>query len=157
MPTAYIGLGTNLGDRDGNLVKAVNLLRGHPDLEVTNLAKPIETDPVDGPEEQEPYLNSVVEVVTDLPPAELLQACQLVEELMGRTRTVRWGPRIIDLDLLLYDDVILDEPGLTVPHIEMHARLFVLGPLAEIAPGARHPVTGETVREMLEALRRMEG
>lgn len=139
--TAYLGLGSNLGDRLGNLQRAVDLLAASPGVRVVRSSRVYETEPVGGPVQPE-YLNAVVEVDADLGPRELLEACLTVEETLGRIRTERWGPRTIDVDLLTYGDETIDEPDLFVPHPRMHERGFVLAPLIELTadpplPGGR--------------------
>lgn len=136
---AYLGLGSNVGDRLGNLTTAVELLGDR--LSVLRSSRVYETTPIGGPE-QDDYLNAVIEVGVLLDARELLDACLEVEEQMGRVRTERWGPRIIDIDLLTFGDQVIDEPGLTIPHPRMHERLFVLAPLMELdadppLPGGR--------------------
>ncbi len=111
----------------------------------------IETEPVGGPP-QGPYINAAAELRTTLSPRALLDVLLDVEDELGRVRTVHWGPRKLDLDLLLYEDQIIDEPRLQVPHRHMHKRQFVLEPLGEIAPDAVHPVLGKSVRELQEEL-----
>jgi 2-amino-4-hydroxy-6-hydroxymethyldihydropteridine diphosphokinase len=140
---AYIGLGSNLDDRLAQLQRAVDLLRGTEGVRVLRSSRVYETDPVGGPP-QPLYLNAVLQVETDLAPRELLLACLSIEERMGRTRGVRWGPRRIDLDVLTYGDeeIHLEDPDLTIPHPLMHERAFVLVPLAELdadppLPGGR--------------------
>jgi 2-amino-4-hydroxy-6-hydroxymethyldihydropteridine diphosphokinase len=147
--TAYLGLGSNLGEREETIRRAVGALAGHPEIEVRQIAEPIETEPV-GPPGQGPYLNAAVEVGTTLPPQQLLSICKDIEEHLGREPGgERWGPRTIDLDILLYGEEVIDEPGLTVPHMELYRRRFALEPLSRIAPEARHPVLGLTVAELL--------
>jgi 2-amino-4-hydroxy-6-hydroxymethyldihydropteridine diphosphokinase len=148
--TAYIALGSNLGDRRRFLDQALQLLREQPRVTVGRVSSYHETEPVGGPPGQGPYLNAAAELQTDLPPRDLLRLLLEVETRLGRVRQERFGPRTIDLDLLLYGDVMSDEAELTLPHPRMHERLFVLRPLAEIAPRARHPRLGLTVREMLD-------
>lgn len=138
MTTAYLGLGANLGDRLATLQQAVDLLNAQPSLGVEASSRVWETDPVGGPEQPD-YLNVVVRVETELDPAELLAACQRVEEALGRVREVRWGPRTIDVDVLLFDDVAIDEPALSVPHPRMLERAFVLLPLLELDPDPMLP------------------
>jgi 3-oxoacyl-[acyl-carrier protein] reductase len=151
--TAYIALGSNLGDRRRLLDDAVRLLAEHPRVRVTAVSSYHETEPVGGPPGQEPYLNAAAELQTDLMPPELLRLLLDVEGRLGRVRKERFGPRTIDLDLLLYGDTTGDDEALTLPHPRMHERLFVLRPLAEIAPRVRPPRLGLTVREMLERQR----
>ena len=146
MTTAYIGLGSNLGDRLAYLRKAVSALAARG-LEVTAASSVYESDALGPP--QPVYLNAVVSVSTSEPPRELLSALKAVEHDLGRHHTERWGPREIDLDLLLYGDELIDEPGLTVPHPEMTKRSFVLLPLLEIAPDLDLP-SGEPASAFLE-------
>jgi 2-amino-4-hydroxy-6-hydroxymethyldihydropteridine diphosphokinase len=145
--TAYVGLGSNLGDRAAHLARALGALppRG---LVVAAVSAIYETEPVGGPA-QGPYLNAVARVETALPPAEAMAALLAVEKDFGRVRTVANAPRVIDLDLLLHGDAVVREPGLTVPHPRLHERRFVLRPLADVGAAARHPVLGLTVAELL--------
>jgi len=148
--TAYIALGSNLGDRRRFLDQALQLLREQPHVRVRQVSSYHETKPVGGPPGQGAYLNAAAELQTDLPPHEVLRLLLEVESRLGRVRQERFGPRTIDLDLLLYEEATRADEELTLPHPRMHERLFVLRPLAEIAPCARHPRLGLTVREMLE-------
>lgn len=129
MPRAFLGLGSNLGNREQYLREAIESLPG-----VVRVSPLYETDPVGGPGGQGAYLNVVVEIDTDLPPRELLGVCHRLESAAQRVRTERWGPRTLDVDILLYDDVALDEPDLTIPHPRMWQRRFVVAPLRDIAP-----------------------
>jgi 2-amino-4-hydroxy-6-hydroxymethyldihydropteridine diphosphokinase len=149
---AYLGLGSNLGDRRGYLEQGLALLRQTPGVEVLRVSSFFETDPVGGPAGQGPYLNAAAALRTTLPAAELLQRLLAIETACGRVRAERFGPRTLDLDLLLYGDVVLDSPDLTLPHPRLHERLFVLQPLAEIAPGALHPVHACSVADLLTRL-----
>lgn len=126
---AFLGLGSNLGDRERHLRDAVAAL---PD--VVALSPIYETDPVGGPSAQGRYLNAVVELDTDLSPHELLEVCQRLEAAAGRVRSERWGPRTLDVDVLLVGELTVDDPALTVPHPRMWERAFVLMPLADLAP-----------------------
>lgn len=138
--TAFIALGSNLGDRLVNLQRAVDLLAGIEGIEVLRSSRVYETEPV-GPPQPE-YLNAVIEVRTTLEPGRLLAACLGVEDAMGRVRLERWGPRVVDVDVLTYGEEDVDEPDLTIPHPRMHERGFVLVPLLELTadpylPGGR--------------------
>jgi 2-amino-4-hydroxy-6-hydroxymethyldihydropteridine diphosphokinase len=149
---AYVGLGANLGDREATIRRAVALLDELAGVSVVGLSTLRETEPW-GPVEQPSYLNGAAAVETELGPRELLDALLDVERRLGRVRgdEKRWGPRTIDLDLLLYGDLVLDESGLEVPHPRLHERRFALEPLAELAPDAVVAGRG-TVAELLRAL-----
>jgi len=148
---AYVGLGANLGERERTIRRAVAKLAAEPGIEVVRVSALRETAPW-GPVEQPPYLNGVVEVESDLPPRQLLDVLLGVERSLGRVRPgTRWGPRTIDLDLLVHGDIACDEPGLTLPHPRLHERRFVLEPLAELAPDLVVPGRGE-VAALLAAL-----
>jgi len=134
---AFLGLGSNLGDRLANLQQAVDLLARMEGLAVLRSSRVYETEPV-GPAQPD-YLNAVVEVSTSLPAKKLLECCLAVENEMGRLRGERWGPRVIDIDVLTYGREEIDDPGLVVPHPRMHERLFVLAPLLELEPDPQLP------------------
>ena len=152
--TAYIALGSNLGDREKTLQRAVEMMGLRDGMEVQAVSTAIETAPEDSPLGAGNYLNAVAKVATSLSPAELLAAIQDIEWALGRNRSKEGfhGPRTCDLDILLMNDVIMETPELTIPHPRMHLRRFVLAPLAEIAPQARHPLLGKTAVEMLADL-----
>jgi 2-amino-4-hydroxy-6-hydroxymethyldihydropteridine diphosphokinase len=152
---AYIGLGSNLGDREATIGEAVALLGAHPKVDVVAVSALRETEPW-GPVEQPRFLNGAAAVETSLTPGGLLGVLLDVERRLGRARKERWGPRTIDLDLLVYGDAVVDEPGLTVPHPRLHERAFALQPLAELDPGLVVPNEG-TVTELLTALERADG
>ena len=139
--TAFVGIGSNLGDREANLRSAIELLTAEDGIEVVAVSEVRETEPV-GPVEQGPFLNGVVQVETTLPPGDLLERLLSVESRLGRVRTERWGPRTIDLDLLLYGSERVDEPGLTVPHPRLHERRFALEPLLDLDPALEIPELG---------------
>ncbi len=148
MTAAHIALGSNLGDRTANLRTALEMLARTAGISITAVSAIYETAPVGGPE-QGPYLNACAALATELPPTRLLLAMLDVEEEMGRVREVRWGPRIIDLDLLLYGTTIMNTPLLELPHPRMGERDFVLIPLAAIAPGQIIPGLNQTVAMIL--------
>jgi 2-amino-4-hydroxy-6-hydroxymethyldihydropteridine diphosphokinase len=151
VPSAYVGLGANLGDRRATIDRALELLRAAPGLDVLAVSSLRETDPV-GFEDQPRFLNGAVALETTLTARELLDLLLEIEQRLGRTRGgPRFGPRTIDLDLLVYGDAELDEPGLTVPHPRLHERRFALEPLAELAPALVVPGRG-SLEELLRGL-----
>ena len=151
MPRAFVGVGANLGDRRSTIETAIERLGAVEGVEVTAVSSLRETDPV-GVVEQPRFLNGAVELETTLSAHDLLDALLEVERGLGRVRGERWGPRTIDLDLLLYGDEVVDEPGLRIPHPRLHERRFVLEPLAELAPSLSVPGQG-SVSDLLAARR----
>jgi len=149
--SALVALGSNLGDRNANIGSALDRIRIRPDCDIAAVSRLIETDPVGGPP-QPRYLNGAAEVLTTLEPERLLQCLHEIEAELGRVRSIPNAPREIDLDLLLYGDLVIDGPGIQVPHPRMLERRFVLAPAAEIAPERLHPVTQRTLRSHLEDL-----
>jgi 2-amino-4-hydroxy-6-hydroxymethyldihydropteridine diphosphokinase len=147
---AYVGLGANLGDREGTIGRAVSLLGEEDAVEVVAVSTLRETEPW-GPVAQPRFLNGAVALETELGTRALLDLLLEIEQRLGRVRSERWGPRTIDLDLLLYGDAVVDEPGLTLPHPRLHERRFALEPLAELAPDTVVPGRG-TVGELLLSL-----
>jgi len=147
MKTAYLSIGSNLGNREDNIGDAIAALakRG---IRVVKESSLYETEPV-GFRDQGWFLNCAVEVETTLGPAELLEAIWGIEQSMGRHRTVPMGPRVIDIDIVLYDDQIVENENLSIPHPRMLARNFVLVPLDEIAPHVLHPIAQKTIHELL--------
>jgi 2-amino-4-hydroxy-6-hydroxymethyldihydropteridine diphosphokinase len=144
----YLSLGSNLGDRESNLRAALDRLPPH--VYVRRASPVYETAPVELTA-QPWFLNQVIEAETDLSPTQLLFHTAGIERELGRTRDIPKGPRTLDIDILLYGDEIVDTPELDIPHPRMAERRFVLAPLADLAPGLRHPVSGLTVRQMLDA------
>jgi pantoate--beta-alanine ligase len=150
--TAFVALGANLGDREANIRRAVELLGETAGVAVVQVSTLIENPAVGGPADSPAFLNGMAKVDTTLDPRTLLDRLLHIEKELGRERRDRWEPRPIDLDLILYGEKTVDDDGLTVPHPRMHEREFVLKPLAEIAPGATHPTTGKTAEQMLADL-----
>jgi len=150
--TAYIALGSNMGDRELNLLRATAEIGRLPDSRITGLSGFYDTDPV-GPVAQERFLNAALRLETELAPAALLAELQRIEtNVFHRKRTVTWGPRPMDLDILLYDDLAMAEESLTIPHPRLHERRFVLAPLAELAPDLVHPLLDRRIDDLLASL-----
>ncbi|HAG70411.1 MAG TPA: 2-amino-4-hydroxy-6-hydroxymethyldihydropteridine pyrophosphokinase [Lachnospiraceae bacterium] len=147
----YISLGSNLGDREEHINAALWAMEQNRAVQVKVVSEYVESDPYGGVE-QDTFVNAAAKIRTLLSPEELLMFLHETEDNEDRQRTVRWGPRTLDLDILMYDDLILDTEQLTIPHEDMHNRDFVLAPLAEIAPRLRHPVLNKTVSELLAGL-----
>jgi 2-amino-4-hydroxy-6-hydroxymethyldihydropteridine diphosphokinase len=153
---AYIALGSNLGDRERLLRDALARLGATPGVRVRRVSSFLETPAVGGPPDSPPFLNAAAAVETTRGPRELLDRMLEIERDLGRERREKWGPRTIDMDLLLYGDRVTDEPGLIVPHPLLHERRFVLEPLAEVGAEAVHPLKKKTVGELLAELPRRE-
>ena len=151
MAIVHLGIGSNIGDRQANCERALELLGGRG-IKIKKVSSMYETRPW-GLKEQPDFINMAAEAETDLSPEELLDALKGIEKEMGRKDTVKWGPRVIDLDILFYNDEIVDTQRLRIPHPFIHERDFVVVPLAEIAPDKVHPVLKKSVRQLREELK----
>ena len=146
----YIGIGSNLGDRESNLFAAVDALRRMDAVCVRRCSSLYESAPVGPPQPR--FMNAVVELQSSIEPLRLLSLLKQIEQDLGRQRRKRWGPREIDLDILMWEGQVVAEPSLQVPHLELHKRRFALEPLCELAPDLKHPVTGERMCDLLKKL-----
>ena len=144
---AYIGLGSNIGDREYQLNRALELLKSAEKVEVTTVSSFYNTAPV-GYEQQPDFLNAVVEIMTTLSADVLLELCSKIEKELKSERIIRWGPWTIDLDILLFGNSVINEKDLVIPHPRMHERKFVMEPLNEIAPFVMHPVFNKSISEL---------
>nr|WP_092068383.1 2-amino-4-hydroxy-6-hydroxymethyldihydropteridine diphosphokinase [Dendrosporobacter quercicolus]NSL47076.1 2-amino-4-hydroxy-6-hydroxymethyldihydropteridine diphosphokinase [Dendrosporobacter quercicolus DSM 1736]SDL75131.1 2-amino-4-hydroxy-6-hydroxymethyldihydropteridinediphosphokinase [Dendrosporobacter quercicolus] len=144
----FLGLGSNIGNREGNILAAVQALSSHPAIAVKAISSLYETEPF-GVEDQADFLNAVAGIITSLSPYSLLAECLRIEHRLGRVRSKKWAPRVIDIDLLVYDDVMIQSEQLTIPHKLLAERKFVLVPLAEIA-GEQIIAGGKTATQLLE-------
>ena len=151
MHLVYIGFGSNIGDRLAHIRNAIHALAEAEGITLQKISSIYETDPI-GYETQAQFLNGVAAIQTSLPPLSLLHTLKDIETAVGRKHRTRWGPREIDLDILIYGDLCLQTEKLVIPHPEMHLRRFVLAPLAEIALDFVHPVLKETIQILLERL-----
>ena len=149
---AYLGLGSNLGDKKAYLDYAIQRLNEEKDCRVEKVSEYLVTEPYGGIE-QDDFLNACLLLKTQMSPEELLEKLHEIEQEAHRERIVRWGPRTLDLDILLYDNLVMENEELIIPHIEMHMREFVLKPLSEIAPNIRHPIYKKTVSQLLKELK----
>lgn len=145
--TAFIGLGSNIGDRKKHLDDALEMLKKTEGISLLKVSPVYETKPV-GYTQQPYFLNCVAEIQTVLPPYELLDICLDIENRLKRIRKIRWGPRTADLDILFYGNLVTDDEKLTIPHPRLHERGFVLIPMLDIAPDMYHPVFKTTIREL---------
>lgn len=150
MSKAYLGIGSNLGDKKENINSAIELLKDNDSITVTKVSSIYETEPV-GYLDQDLFLNVVCEIETGLLPYELLDCCNQIEAQLKRVRLIHWGPRTIDVDILLYDDLKLQEERLTIPHPRMKERAFVIIPLMELAPEIT--IDGEAIASIAEGLK----
>jgi 2-amino-4-hydroxy-6-hydroxymethyldihydropteridine diphosphokinase len=148
--TVYLGLGSNVGDREAELRRAIGMIES-PDLHVKRISSVFETAPL-YKEDQRKFLNAVIEAATTLFPVQLLHRLQAVERKMGRLRTVRNAPRNIDIDILIFGRFVVESENLLIPHPGIAERRFVLEPLAELVPDLRHPVIKKTIRELLASV-----
>ena len=146
--TAYIAIGSNMNSPAENCIEAANLLNNHPAISISNRSSLYESEPF-GKSDQDWFINSVVKVTTHLSPELLIKACLSIENEMGRIRDEKWGPRLIDLDILFYDDFVLKEKNLEIPHPGISERSFVLEPMNEIASDFIHPKLKKTIETLL--------
>lgn len=150
LATVYLGLGSNVGDREEYVEQAIFLLDKNPNVQLLKHSSNYETEP-EGGGSQPPFINAAVSLKTKLSPHKLLELCQEIEATLGREREVEWGPRTIDIDILLYGNEIVSDDKLQIPHPLMHERLFVLKPLREIAAQVMHPVLEKSIEALYEA------
>ena len=148
MKTAFLGLGSNLGNRLAFLRGGRDILSKQAGIELIQASGVYETEAIGGPPDNPLFLNTVLQIQTSLEPDQLLEACLEAENEFGRSRAVRWAPRTLDIDILFYDDQVLCEEHLTVPHPRLQERAFVLAPLLGIAPDLKHPLLDQTIAEL---------
>ncbi len=152
MTKVYAGLGSNLGNEEENIARAIDRIDARDGICVKEKSRLYNTIPVGGPPQPD-YVNCVIGLETEIEPQELLKEFKEIEIELGRKPGVRWGPRVVDLDILLYGDWIVDDNNLKIPHERMHERAFVLEPLCEISPDIKHPVSGINISALLEMIK----
>ncbi|MHC4140305.1 MAG: 2-amino-4-hydroxy-6-hydroxymethyldihydropteridine diphosphokinase [Planctomycetota bacterium] len=152
MTKVYAGLGSNLGNKRENIIRAIDRIDAYEEICVREKSGFYDTSPVGGPPQPD-YVNCVIELETEVEPQTLLKEFKKIEIEQGRRPGVRWGPRVVDLDILLYGDRIVNDHNLKIPHERMHERAFVLKPLCEISPDIKNPVSGISISELLEKLK----
>ncbi|KHE91263.1 MAG: 2-amino-4-hydroxy-6-hydroxymethyldihydropteridine diphosphokinase [Candidatus Scalindua rubra] len=152
MTKVYAGLGSNLGNKIENIIRAIDRIDAHEEICVKEKSGFYNTTPVGGPSQPD-YVNCVIGLETEIEPQTLLKEFKEIEIELGRKPGVRWGPRVVDIDILLYGDRIVNDSNLKIPHERMHERVFVLEPLYEISPDIKHPVSGISISELLEKLK----
>jgi 2-amino-4-hydroxy-6-hydroxymethyldihydropteridine diphosphokinase len=150
MSAVFISIGSNLGDRKANCMGALDRIK-EAGIEIKKISSTYETKPW-GVAEQPDFINIAAEIITTIQPIELLNIFKNIEAVMGRKEGIKWGPRIIDIDIIFYDDIIFDSPELKIPHPLLHKRDFVLRPMSEIAPNKKHPLMNKTVKELSEEI-----
>lgn len=152
MTKVYAGLGSNLGNKRENILRAIDRIDAYEEICIKEKSGFYDTAPVGGPPQPD-YVNCVIGLETEIEPQTLLKEFKKIEIELGRKPGVRWGPRVVDLDILLYGDRILNDRSLKIPHERMHERVFVLEPLCEISPDIKHPVSGISISELLVKLK----
>ena len=152
MTKVYAGLGSNLGNKRENIIRAIYRIDAYEEICVKEKSGFYDTSPVGGPQQPD-YVNCVIGLETEIEPQTLLKEFKKIEIELGRKPGVRWGPRVVDLDILLYGDRIVNDRNLKIPHERMHERAFVLEPLCEISPKIKHPVSGISISELLEKIK----
>jgi 2-amino-4-hydroxy-6-hydroxymethyldihydropteridine diphosphokinase len=152
MTKVYAGLGSNLGNKRENIIRAIDRIDAYEEICVKEKSGFYDTSPVGGPPQPD-YVNCVIELETEIEPQTLLKEFKKIEIELGRKPGMRWGPRVIDLDIILFGDRIVNDHNLKIPHERMHERIFVLEPLSEISPDIKHPVSGISISELLEKIK----
>ena len=152
MTKVYAGIGSNLGNKRENIIRAIDRINAYEEICVREKSGFYDTSPVGGPPQPD-YVNCVIGLETEVEPQTLLKEFKEIEIEQGRRSGVKWGPRVVDLDILLYGDRIVNDHNLKIPHERMHERVFVLEPLCEISPDIKHPVSGISISELLEKLK----
>jgi 2-amino-4-hydroxy-6-hydroxymethyldihydropteridine diphosphokinase len=152
MTKVYAGLGSNLGNKRENILRAIDRIDAYEEICIKEKSGFYDTAPVGGPPQPD-YVNCVIGLETEVEPQTLLKEFKKIEIELGRKSGVRWGPRVVDLDIILFGDRIVNDHNLKIPHERMHERVFVLEPLSEISPDIKHPVSGKSISELLETLK----